>query len=128
MQCYFIKLSPTPRYQNSHLEVNISLDMANFNKVNISSLDFCIWQHLEDHSNETQLKHLATIPSIPVNRIYQHMISGTQHIIPFDTPDESSGDTGSIWTLILHTGIYIMAIGSLIQAGLGAFCCYFFWC
>ena len=31
-----------PRYQNSHLEVNISLDMANLNMVNISSLDFHI--------------------------------------------------------------------------------------
>ena len=29
-----------PRYQNSHLEVNISLNMANLNMVNISSLDF----------------------------------------------------------------------------------------
>ena len=24
--------------------------------------------------------------------------------------------------------IYVMAIGSLITAGLGIFCCYFFWC
>ena len=56
------------------------------------------------------------------------MISGTQHIIPLDTADESTGDTDSIWTLFLHTGIYIMAIGSLIPAGLGIFCCYFFWC
>ena len=104
-----------PRYQNSHLEVNISLDMANLNMVNISSSDFHIWQHLEDHRNETKLQHLATIPSIPVNRIYQCMISSTQHIIPLDTAGESTGDTGSIWTLFLHTGIYIMAIGSLNQ-------------
>ena len=115
-----------PTYQNSSLEVNISLDMANLNMVNISSLDFCIWQHLEDHRNETQLQHLATMPSIPVNRTYQHMISGTQHIIPLDTADKSTGDTDSIWTLFSHTGIYIMAIGSLIPAGLGVFCCYFF--
>ena len=31
------------RYQNLHLEVNISLDMANLNMVNISSLDLCVW-------------------------------------------------------------------------------------
>ena len=36
-----------PTYQNSSLEVNISLDMANLNMINISSLDFCIWQHLK---------------------------------------------------------------------------------
>ena len=102
--------------------------MANLNMVNISSLDFCIWQHLEDHINETQLQHLATIPLIPVNKIYQHIISGTQHITLFNTADESTGDTDSIWTLFSHTGIYVMAIGSLIPAGLEIFCCYFFWC
>ena len=53
-----------PTYQNSNLEVNMSLDMVNLNMVNISSLDFCIWQHLEDHKNKTQLQHLATIPLI----------------------------------------------------------------
>ena len=42
-----------PPYELPELAVNISLDMANFNMVNISSLDFCIWQHLKDHRNET---------------------------------------------------------------------------
>ena len=97
-----------PRYQNWHLEVNISLDMANLNMVNISSLDFCIWQHSEDHRNKTQLQHLATIASIPVNKVYQHIISGTQHITPFNTADES-------------TGIYVTAIGLVIPVGLGIF-------
>ena len=73
--------------------------MANLNMVDISSQDFCIWQHLEDHRNETQLQHLATIPSIPMNRIYQHMISGTHHFIPLDMAGESTGDIDSIWTL-----------------------------
>ena len=27
----------------------------------------------------------------------------------------STGDTDSIWTLFSHTGVYVMAIGSLIQ-------------
>ena len=117
-----------PRYQNSNLEVNISLDMGNLNIVNISSLDFCVWQHLEDHRNETQLQHLPTIPSIPVSKIFKHIISGTQHITPFKSADESTGDTDSIWTLFSHMGIYVRAIGLLIPAGLGIFCCYFFWC
>ena len=56
------------------------------------------------------------------------MIRGTQHIVPLDTADELTGDTDSTWTLFLHTGIYVMTIGSLIPAGLGVFCCYFFWC
>ena len=117
-----------PTYQNSHLEVNISLDMANLNMINISSLDFCICQHLEDHRNETQLHHVAAIPLITVKGSYQHIISGAQHITPFNTADESTGDTDSICTLFSHTGIYVMALGLLIPAGLGIFCCYFFWC
>ena len=118
----------SPRYQTLHLDVNISLDMANLHMINISALDFCLWQHLEDHRNETHLQHLTTIPSIPVNKIYQHIINGTQQIIPFGTADESTEDTASIWTLFSHTGIYVTAIGSLILAALGIFCCYFFWC
>ena len=112
-----------PRYQTPHLVINISFDMANLHMVNISSLDFHVWQHLKDHKDETQLQHLTTIPSIPVNKIYQHIISGTKHITPFNTADESTGDTDLIWTLFSHTGIYVTAIGLVIPAGLGIFCC-----
>ena len=91
-------------------------------------LDFYIWQHLETHQNETQLQHLASIPSVPVNQLYKHMISGTNPITPFTSPEESTGDTVSIWTLFSNTGVYIMAFRLLIPAGLVIFCCYFFWC
>ena len=90
-----------PHYEHPALTVNISLDMANLNMVNISSLDFHIWQHLENHHNETQLQHLASIPSVPVNQLYKHMISGIKPITPFTSPEESTGDTVSIWTLFL---------------------------
>ena len=102
--------------------------MANLNTINISSLGFCIWQHLEKHQNESQLQHLASIPSVAVDQLYRHIISGIQPITPLTSPEESTGDTASIWTLFSHTGVYVTAIGSLIPAGLGIFCCYFFWC
>ena len=57
--------------ENSALEVNISLDMANLNMINISSLDFHVWQHLEKHQNESQLQHLASIHSVPVELTLQ---------------------------------------------------------
>ena len=117
-----------PHYKNSALKVNISLDMTNLNMINISSLYFCIWQHIEKHQNESQLQHLASIPSVPVDELYRHMINGIHPITPFTSPGESTGDTASIWTLFSHNGVYIMAIGSLILAGLGIFCYYFFWC
>ena len=117
-----------PHYEHPALTVNISLDMANLNMVNISSLDFHIWQHVKDHKNETQLHHLSSIPSIPIAHLYKHMVSGIKPITPFTSSEVSTGDTVSIWTLFSHTGVYIMAIGLLIPTGLGIFCCYFFWC
>ena len=36
-----------PRYASPILNINISLDMANLQMINISALHFCIWQHLE---------------------------------------------------------------------------------
>ena len=38
-----------PCYEGPPLEVNISLDMANLNMINISSVNFHIWQHLEKY-------------------------------------------------------------------------------
>ena len=117
-----------PRYQTSNLNINVSLNMANLHMINVSTLEFHIWQHLGNNRSETQLQHLTTIPLIPVHKIYQHIINGTQHIMHFDMDDESTEDTDLIWTLFLHTGIYVTAIGLLIPAGVGLFCCYFFWC
>ena len=125
LQCYNAQLPFTHHYENSALEFKISLDIANLNMINILSLDFHIWQDLEEHQNESQLKHLASIPSVPVDQLYRHMVNGIQHITPFTSPEESTGDTDSIWTLFSHTGVYVMAIGLLIPAGLGIFCCYF---
>ena len=101
--------------------------MANLHMVKISSLGFCIWQLLEKHWNESQLQHLTSIPSVPVGQLYSCMAKGIQHITPFSL-EETRGDTDLIWTLFSHTGVYVMAIGLLIPAGLGTFCCYFFWC
>ena len=116
-----------PQYETTSSEVNISLDMANLSMINISSMNFHIWQHLDKRQNESQLQHLASIPSVPVGQLYSHMTKSFQHITPF-SPEESTGDTDSIWTLFSHMGVYVTAIGSLVLAGLGIFCCYFFWC
>ena len=117
-----------PRYETPTWDVNISLNMANLQMINISAQDFCIWQHLGNNRSEVQLQHLATIPSIPVHKIYQHLLNNTLPIMPFDMDKESTEHTDSIRTLFSYPGIYVTAIGSLIPAGLGLFCCYFFWC
>ena len=73
-----------------------------------------------------QLHHLTTVPSIPVHKIYQHLLNRTIQVIHFNT--ESTGHTHSIWMQFTHLGIYVSAIGSLIPVGIGLICCYFFWC
>ena len=108
--------------------INISLNMANLHMINNSAQDFCIWKHLGNNRSDVQLQHLTTIPSIPVHKIYQHLLNNNLPIMPFDIAKESTEHTGSIWTLFSHPWIYITAIGLLIPPGLSLFCCYFFWC
>ena len=117
-----------PHYETCKMAINISLSTVNLNVINISSPEFRTWQHLDDHWNETQFHNLVTILSVSIDKLYKHMVSSNGPITPFMSPDESIGDTASIWELFSHTGIYVMAIGLLIPAGLGIFCCYIFWC
>ena len=110
-----------PRYETPTLHVNISLNMANLHMIHILAQDFCIWKHLGNNKHDVQLQHLTTIPSIPVHKIYQHLLNNTLPIMPFEMDKESTEHTGSIWTLFSHPGIYVTAIGLLIPAGLGLF-------
>ena len=110
-----------PCYENHQLMINISLNTAKLNVMNVSSPEFRIWQYLEDHWNRTQLYHLVNIPSFPIDQLYKHMINSNRPIIPFVSTDESINDTASPWTLFSHPGIYIMAVGLLIPTGLGIF-------
>ena len=115
-----------PRYETLTLDINISLNMAYLNMLNISALNFCIWQHLGSNRSNKQLQHLTTIPSIPVHRIYKHLLNSTMSVVPFNT--DSSENVNSLWNLFTHSGIYVSAIGLIIPIGIGLFCCYFFWC
>ena len=112
-----------PCYETHQLTINISFNTVNLNLMNISSPEFRIWQHLEDHWNGTQLHNLVNIPPVPINQLYKHMISSNGSISPFTSTDESIDDTAFIWILFSHTGMYVIAIGLLIPAGLGIFCC-----
>ena len=117
-----------PCYENHQMMINILLNTSNLNTMNISSPEFWAWQHLEDHWNKTQLHKLANVPTVPVAWLYKHMINNNGPILPFQLADQSIDKTVSTWTLFSHIEIYITAIGSLMPAGLGIFCCYFFWC
>ena len=115
-----------PRYETLVLNINISLEMANLQAVNITALHFHVWQHMGNNHSETQLQHLATIPSIPVHKVYQHLLNSSLQLTPFNM--KPSEDMNTLWNLFTHPGIYVSALGSLIPVGIGLFCCYFFWC
>ena len=82
-----------PRYKTLTFNVNVSLNMANLHMINILAQDFGIWQHLGSNRSDVKLQHLATIPSILVHKIYQHMLNNTASIMPFDIDEESTGHT-----------------------------------
>ena len=86
------------RYETPVLNVNVSLDMANLQLINITALHFCIWQHLGNDQSDIQLQHLATIPSIQVHKIYQHLLNSTMQLTPFNT--EPSEDKDSLWRCV----------------------------
>ena len=106
-----------PRYETPMLYVNVSLNMANLHMINISAQHFCIWQHLGSNRSDMQLQHLTSTPSIPVHKIYQHLLNSTTPIVPFNT--ESSENANSLWNLFTHHRIYISAIGLIIPLGFG---------
>ena len=115
-----------PRYESPVLNINVSLDMANLQTVNITALHFHIWQHMGKNHNETQLQHLADIPSVPVHKVYEHLLNTSLCMAPFNM--RMSGDTNTLWNMFTHPAVYISALGLLIILGIGLFCCYFFWC
>ena len=78
----------SPHYETHELTINISLNAANLNVINISSPEFRIWQHLESHWHRTQFYHLVNIPSASIDQLYKHMVSSNRPITLFMSTDE----------------------------------------
>ena len=114
-----------PHYEPHELTINISLNTANLNIINISSLEFQIWQHLEDHWNGNQLHHLVNIPPVPLYQLYKQMFSSNRPINPFMSTGFNGRYSLHPDTIFSHRSL---CIGLLIPAELGIFCCYIFWC
>ena len=77
--------------------------------INIMAQDFCIWQHTGNNRSDVQLQHLTTVPSIPVHKIYQHLLHNTLPIMPFDMDEESTEHTDSTG-LCFHTQGYTLQL------------------
>ena len=115
-----------PRYETPTLNVNVSLDRANIHAINITALHFCVWQHMGRDHSDMDLQHLATLPSIPIHKIYEQLLNSSQHLTPFNVKPSEDSDT--LWSLFSHPGIYVSALGSVLPVGIVLFSCYYFWC
>ena len=96
-----------PRYESPVLNINVSLDMANLQTVNITTLHFHVWQHMGKNHNETQLQHLADIPSVPVHKVYKHLLNNSLCMTPFNM--KLPGDTNTLWNMFTRPAVYISA-------------------
>ena len=115
-----------PRYETPALNVNVSLDWANIRDINITALHFCVWQHMGRNHSDMDLQHLATLLSIPVHKIFEHLLNSSQCLTSFNMKPSEDSDT--LWILFSHPRIYVSALGSVLPVGIVLFCCYYFWC
>ena len=70
--------------------VNVSLDTANINTINTSTLDFRKWQHFSSSWTSPNLQKLANVPEVPVAQLYGGMINTSEltHLFTIKVEDE----------------------------------------
>ena len=95
-------------YKDHSMVMNVSLDTVNINAVNISTLDFRIWQHFSRNWTPSHLQKLANIPEVPVTQPYRSMINNIETVHSFTIKGDE--DPSLIWTILKHPGTYIGTI------------------
>ena len=97
-----------PCYEDPPMVMNVSLDTANINAINISTLEFRIWQHFSRNWTPPHLKKLTNIPEVPAAQLYRDKINSNEPIWPFTNKDDE--DPSLIWTILKDPGTYIGTI------------------
>ena len=115
-----------PHYEDHTIMVNVSLDTANINAFNITTIDFRIWQHFSNNLTLPHLQKPANVPEVPVTQLYRDMINTSEqtHIFTFKDEDE---DPSLIWTILMHPVIYMETIGMIFVVCIGVYCFERFW-
>ena len=105
---------------------NVSLDNANINTFNISSLNFRIWQHFSSNWTLPHLQKLANVLEVPVTQLYRGMISTSEptHLLTIKDDDE---DPSLTWTILMHPGTFIGTIGMISAVYICVYCFKRFW-
>ena len=106
--------------------MNVSLDTTNINAINISTLDFRIWQHFSSGWTSPHLQKLENVPKVPVRQLYKHMIDASEPVHSFTIKDDDK-DPSLIWTILTHPGTYIGTVGMIFPVCIGVYCFKRFW-
>ena len=99
--------------------INESLDTSNINAINISTLDFRIWQYFDGNWTLPNIQKLASVPEVPIAQLYQCMIDTTP-IHTFNKDDEENPSL--IWTILKHPGTYIGTMGMKVTVCIAVYC------
>ena len=102
-----------PHYEDHTINVYVSLDKANLNTINISTLDFGIWQHFISNWTAIHLWKLVDIPEIPMEQLYKHMIDQDGPTLPFEINRDMKEESSFIWKFLAHPRIYIGTISMI---------------
>ena len=106
--------------------MSVSLNAANINTINISTLDFRIWQDFSRNWTQPYLQKLTNVPEVAFTQLYKDMINASKPIHSFTIKDNDK-DSSLIWTILKHPGTYIGTIGMIFAVSVGVYCFKRFW-
>ena len=116
-----------PQYEGHSMVMNVSLDKctANINAINISTLDFRMWQHFSRHWTQPHLQKLTNVLEVPVTWFYRDMIKASEPIHSCTIRNDNE-DSSLTWTILKHPGTFIGTISMSFVLCIGVYC-FRFW-
>ena len=94
--------------------MNVSLDTANVNAINVSTPDFRIWQHFNSNWTMHNLLKLTNAPEVPVVQLYKHMINTSKPVHSFTFNKDDDEDPSLISTILTHLWKYMGTTGMIL--------------
>ena len=110
-----------PHYEDHSVVMNVSCNAAIINVINISTLDFRIWQYFSRNWTQPHLQKLTNVPELSVTQLYRYMINTSETIHSFTIKDDDE-DSSLLWIILKHPGTYIGTIGMIFAVCIGVYC------
>ena len=116
-----------PHYEDHMVMMQMSLERANLNAINISSPHFHIWQHFNSNWTATHMQKLTDMPEVPIAQLYKHMFGQSEPVLPFELKSNRDEEPSLTWKLLTHPGTYVGTISLVLAICIGIFCFKRFW-